>query len=70
MRVAIIGAGPTGLAAAFDLCRAGQPVVCFESAKQVGRLAGGSGKEGGEWCRWEAAGSSVQTPLSFSRREV
>ena len=40
-RVAIIGAGPAGLAAAYDLARAGHAVVIFEAAPQVGGLASG-----------------------------
>jgi protoporphyrinogen oxidase len=41
MKVAIIGAGPAGLAAAYDLTRAGHAVTLFESAPQVGGLASG-----------------------------
>ena len=40
-RVAIVGAGPAGLAAAYDLQRAGHPVTIFEGAPQVGGLAAG-----------------------------
>ena len=40
-RVAIIGAGPAGLAAAYDLTRQGQQVTIYEAAPQVGGLAGG-----------------------------
>lgn len=39
-RVLIIGAGFTGLAAAFDLARAGQPVTIVEADAHVGGLAG------------------------------
>lgn len=35
-QVAIIGAGPTGLAAARDLCRAGHAVTVYESAARAG----------------------------------
>jgi protoporphyrinogen oxidase len=40
-RVAIIGAGFGGLAAAFDLSRAGNKVTVFESSSQAGGLASG-----------------------------
>jgi len=41
MQIAIIGAGPAGLAAAYDLTRAGQKVSLFEGAPNVGGLAAG-----------------------------
>ena len=41
MKIAIIGAGPAGLAAAYDLTRAGHAVVIFEAAPEVGGLAAG-----------------------------
>ncbi len=40
-RVAIVGAGPAGLAAAYDLTRAGHAVVVYEAAPEVGGLASG-----------------------------
>ena len=41
MRIAIIGAGPAGLAAAYDLGRARHQVTIFEGAPTVGGLASG-----------------------------
>jgi protoporphyrinogen oxidase len=41
MNIAIVGAGPAGLAAAYDLTRAGQHVTLYEAAPQVGGLASG-----------------------------
>jgi len=41
MHIAIIGAGPAGLAAAYDLTRARHQVTVFEGAPQVGGLAAG-----------------------------
>lgn len=41
MRVAIIGAGPAGLAGAYDLSKAGHEVTIFEAADRVGGLAAG-----------------------------
>jgi protoporphyrinogen oxidase len=41
MRIAIIGAGPAGLAAAYDLSRASHQVTLFEGAPTVGGLASG-----------------------------
>lgn len=40
-RIAVVGAGPAGLAAAYDLARAGHQVVVFEAAPEVGGLASG-----------------------------
>ncbi|GIV83983.1 MAG: oxidoreductase [Candidatus Roseilinea sp.] len=41
MNIAIIGAGATGLAAAYDLLRAGHRVTLFEAGDQPGGLAAG-----------------------------
>lgn len=49
MRIAIIGAGFTGLAAAWDLRKAGHEVVVFEASDEPGGLAAGWQAEGWEW---------------------
>ena len=49
MKIAIIGAGYSGLAAAWDLRRAGHEVVIYEAADYVGGLAGGFRDTGWEW---------------------
>lgn len=49
MRVAIIGAGFTGLAAAWDLRQAGHEVVVFEAGDQPGGLATCFQAEGWDW---------------------
>ena len=49
MKAAIIGAGFSGLAAAYDLARTGQRVVIFESADYVGGLASGFKEPHWEW---------------------
>ena len=49
MRIAIIGAGPAGLAAAYDLSRGGQQVTVFEAAPGVGGLAAGFKAPHWEW---------------------
>jgi protoporphyrinogen oxidase len=49
MKVAIVGAGPGGLGAAYDLARAGCAVTLFEAEAQVGGLAGGFKEPGWEW---------------------
>jgi protoporphyrinogen oxidase len=41
LKIAIIGAGPAGLAAAYDLTRGGHRVTLFEGAPEVGGLASG-----------------------------
>lgn len=37
LKVAFVGGGPTGMAAAYFLARAGAPVTLFEKADQTGR---------------------------------
>jgi len=49
MRVAIVGAGAGGLAAAYDLARAGRRVTIYEADEQVGGLAAGFRAPGWEW---------------------
>ncbi len=49
MKVAIIGAGYSGMAAAWDLRKAGHDVTIFESADYVGGLASGFKEPGWKW---------------------
>ena len=49
MNIAIIGAGPAGLAAAYDLTKAGHRVTLFEGAPNVGGLAAGFKAPHWEW---------------------
>lgn len=49
MKIAIIGAGYGGMAAAWDLKKAGHEVVIFESANFVGGLASGFKQPHWEW---------------------
>jgi protoporphyrinogen oxidase len=49
MKIAVIGAGFGGLAAAYDLKRAGHEVTIFESADYVGGLASGFREPGWDW---------------------
>jgi len=49
MKIAIIGAGFGGMAAAYDLVKAGHTVTLFEGAEVVGGLASGFKEPGWEW---------------------
>ncbi|HVF26492.1 MAG TPA: NAD(P)/FAD-dependent oxidoreductase [Anaerolineales bacterium] len=49
MRIAIIGAGFGGMAAAYDLRRAGHEVIIYESANYVGGLASGFKESHWDW---------------------
>lgn len=49
MKIGIIGAGATGMAAAWDLTRAGHEVVLFEASGEVGGLAAGFKDAGWDW---------------------
>jgi len=49
MRIAVIGAGITGLTAALKLSQKGHQVVVFEKEKYPGGLAAGFGQEAWEW---------------------
>jgi protoporphyrinogen oxidase len=64
-RIAIVGAGPAGLAAAYDLARAGAQVVIFEAGPQVGGLAAGFKAAHWDWSlekfyhHWFATDSAI-----------
>jgi protoporphyrinogen oxidase len=49
VKVAIVGAGFGGMAAAYDLARAGHKVTIFEAANQVGGLAAGFKQPNWDW---------------------
>jgi protoporphyrinogen oxidase len=49
MRVAIVGAGAAGLAAAYDLTKAGHDVTVFEGGPAVGGLAAGFKSDRWDW---------------------
>lgn len=49
MKIAIIGAGFGGMAAAYDLKKAGHEVIIFESADYVGGLASGFKEPNWDW---------------------
>lgn len=64
-RIGIVGAGPAGLAAAYDLARAGHAVVVFEAAPEVGGLAAGFKAPHWDWAlekfyhHWFATDSAI-----------
>ena len=47
--IAVVGAGIGGMAAAYDLCRAGKNVVIFEKEPTPGGLASGFKEGGWNW---------------------
>lgn len=49
MKVGIVGAGVTGLSAAYDLLLAGHEVILFEASDRTGGLAAGFSDEKWEW---------------------
>src|SRR5215468_7393996 len=49
LNIAIIGAGPAGLAAAYDLTKAGHRVTIFEATDRVGGLAAGFKDDNWDW---------------------
>src|ERR1051326_7969852 len=65
MKIAIIGAGPAGLAAAYDLTRAGHQVIIYEGAPNVGGLAAGFKAPHWDWTlekfyhHWFASDASI-----------
>lgn len=65
MKIAIIGAGPAGLAAAYDLTRAQHSVTIYEAAPEVGGLASGFKAPHWEWSlekfyhHWFASDSAI-----------
>jgi protoporphyrinogen oxidase len=48
-KIAIIGAGFSGMAAAYDLTKAGHKITIYESADYVGGLASGFKESGWDW---------------------
>lgn len=65
MNIAIIGAGPAGLSAAYDLTKGGHRVTLYEAAPQVGGLASGFKAPHWEWSlekfyhHWFASDSAI-----------
>ena len=49
MKIGIIGAGATGMAAAWDFLRAGHEVTLYEAEQRVGGLASGFKDDGWDW---------------------
>ncbi len=49
MKIAVIGAGAAGLAAAWDMARAGHEVTVYEAGAEVGGLAAGFKAPGWDW---------------------
>lgn len=49
LNIAVIGAGPAGLAAAWELAKAGHKLTIYEAAGQVGGLAAGFKEDNWEW---------------------
>ncbi|MDR7521424.1 MAG: NAD(P)/FAD-dependent oxidoreductase [Armatimonadota bacterium] len=49
MRIAIVGAGASGLAAAYDLARHGHEVIVFEAMERAGGLASGFREPRWDW---------------------
>lgn len=49
MKIAVIGAGVGGMAAAYDLVNAGHEVTIYEAASHLGGLAAGFKEPGWEW---------------------
>ena len=64
-KVAVIGAGAAGLAATWDLVRAGYPVTVYEAADRVGGLAAGFKEKHWRWFlekfyhHWFASDASI-----------
>ena len=65
MKVAIVGSGPAGLAAAYDLTRTGHTVTVFEAGSEVGGLAAGFQAPGWDWKLEKYYHHWFQTDLSI-----
>ena len=63
MQIAIMGAGIGGMAAAYDLVKAGHEVTIFEGAGYPGGLAGGFKEPGWQSGRWKSFTTTGFKPI-------